>query len=99
MSGGTDFRLVDRPADLEAVARRLEGLDAIGVDFEGEYNLHRYGIHLCLVQISDGEAVHLVDPVRLGSLAPLKPVLEDERVTKVMCSADEDVKLIKRAPR
>ncbi len=97
MNGPTDFRLVDRPADLEALARRLSGLEAIGVDFEGEYNLHRYGIHLCLVQIADGDAVHLVDPVTLGSLAPLKPVLEDERVTKVMCSADEDVKLIKRA--
>jgi ribonuclease D len=97
VSDRTDFRLVDRQADLEALARRLRGVQTIAVDFEGEYNLHRYGIHLCLVQIADGEAVHLVDPVTLGSLAPLGPVLADERVTKVMCSADEDVKLIKRA--
>lgn len=89
--------LVERPAHLEALAQRLRAAAALGLDFEGEYNLHRYGIHLCLVQISDGETVHLVDPLALGSLAALKPVLEDAAVPKVMCSADEDVKLLKHA--
>ncbi len=91
-----DLVLVDRPGQLEELALRLRGVPALGLDLEGEYNLHRYGIHLCLVQISDGQTVHLVDPVALGSLAPLKPVLEDAGVPKVMCSADEDVKLLKR---
>ena len=93
----TDVRLVDRHPDLEEVAARLGTAAAIGLDFEGEYNLHRYGIHLCLVQISDGDSLYVVDPVALGSLAALRTVLEDERVTKVMCSADEDVKLLKRS--
>lgn len=93
----TDFVLVDRPQQLEELALRLRAAPALGLDLEGEYNLHRYGIHLCLLQISDGRTVHLVDPVALGSLAPLKPVLEDAAVPKVMCSADEDVKLLKRA--
>jgi ribonuclease D len=88
-------RLIDQPADLDRLARDLRGIAAIGLDFEGEYNLHRYGIHLCLVQISHGDSVSIVDPVVLGSLEPLRAVLEDEAVTKVMCSADEDVKLIK----
>jgi len=96
-TGATDFTLIEGPAHLEQVTRSLRGLAAVGLDFEGEYNLHRYGIHLCLVQISDGERVHLVDPVAVGSLAALKPLFEDERVTKVMCSADEDVKLLKRS--
>ena len=32
------------------------------MDFEGEYNLHIYGEHLCLIQIYDTEGFYIIDP-------------------------------------
>ena len=36
--------------------------NAIAVDLEGEFNLHIYGEHLCLIQIYDGEGYYIIDP-------------------------------------
>lgn len=35
---------------------------AIAVDLEGEFNLHIYGEHLCLIQIYDGQNYYIIDP-------------------------------------
>ena len=37
-------------------------MPSIAVDFEGEYNLHIYGEHLCLIQIYDTEGFYIIDP-------------------------------------
>ena len=34
----------------------------IAVDLEGEFNLHIYGEHLCLIQIFDGKDFYIIDP-------------------------------------
>lgn len=88
--------LIDTADALARLADRLSDVSEIAVDFEGEYNLHRYGIHLCLIQIADQSGIYLVDPVVLGSVAPLRGLFGRPEVTKVMYSADEDVKLIKK---
>ncbi len=85
---------VDSRNGLSALVRRLETVDEIAMDCEGESNLHRYGIHLCLVQIFDGERCYLVDPVVLGDISGLREFIESERVRKVMCSADFDMRLL-----
>ena len=41
----------------------------LSVDFEGEFNLHIYGEHLCLVQIYDGEGYYIID-VRSSGVTP-----------------------------
>lgn len=67
----------------------------IAVDFEGESNLHRYGLHLCLVQISDGSKIYIIDPMPELDVYPLKEIFEDGSITKIMCACDFDVKLLK----
>lgn len=42
--------------------KRWESVPSIAVDFEGEYNLHIYGEHLCLIQIYDREGFYIIDP-------------------------------------
>lgn len=41
---------------------RWQDAPSLAVDFEGEYNLHIYGEHLCLIQIYDNEGFYIIDP-------------------------------------
>jgi ribonuclease D len=40
----------------------LNSKERIAVDFEGEFNLHVYGEHLCLIQVYDGDVFYIIDP-------------------------------------
>ena len=59
------YTLVESPEDFLNVISHLQKFNLLAVDFEGEWNLHRYGLHLCLIQISDGEKTFIVDPLCL----------------------------------
>ncbi|HXJ82614.1 MAG TPA: HRDC domain-containing protein [Candidatus Methylomirabilis sp.] len=84
------------PAELEALVRRLAGAGAIAVDTEAD-SLHHYPGKLCLVQIADDTGrAHLVDPLALGTLAPLGPLFADPRTEKVLHAADNDLAYFKR---
>ncbi len=52
--------------ELLPIIERWKGLDSIAVDFEGEFNLHVYGEHLCLIQVFDGEVFTIIDPRSKG---------------------------------
>ena len=56
------YTLIDNNEDLFKALETLKSKDRIAVDFEGEFNLHVYGEHLCLIQIYDGESYYIVDP-------------------------------------
>jgi ribonuclease D len=65
------------------------GVREIGLDFEGEFNLHVYGNHLCLIQVFDGERFTIVDPFKVGP-ATLKRFLEHPDISKIIydCASD-----------
>ena len=44
-------------------------ISSIAMDFEGEFNLHIYGEHLCLIQIFDGQEYFLIDPFKVSKEA------------------------------
>jgi ribonuclease D len=83
-------------ADLPALAARLQGRRAIGLDTEAD-SLYHHREKVCLIQLSAeaGEAV-LIDPLALRDLAPLGAVLADAGVVKVLHGADYDVTSLKR---
>ena len=56
------YRLLDSDGLIEEAVRSFASLPAIAVDFEGEFNLHIYGEHLCLVQIYAGGTYYVIDP-------------------------------------
>lgn len=64
-----------------------------GIDLEAD-NLHRYAEQLCLVQITDGEQMLLVDPLAIDDLEPFARFLES--ATLWMHGADFDMTLFKR---
>jgi ribonuclease D len=76
-------RMVSRLAD--ARVKRL------AIDVEGENNLHRYGIHVALIQLFDGARGYIVDPLALQDPAHLKPLLENPPWELVWFDAGNDL--------
>ncbi|MBU3808466.1 MAG: HRDC domain-containing protein, partial [Candidatus Phocaeicola faecipullorum] len=56
------YSLLDSDIKVKDAVDHFINLERIAVDFEGEFNLHIYGEHLCLIQIFDGKDFFIIDP-------------------------------------
>ncbi|MDY4674663.1 MAG: HRDC domain-containing protein [Treponema sp.] len=58
-----NYTLLNSDDEIKALLSHWEqnNIQQIALDFEGEFNLHCYGEHLCLIQIFDGSDFYLVD--------------------------------------
>jgi ribonuclease D len=89
----------DRPIMLEsadqvtraAKAWRRSKVLAVDTEFVRERTFYA---KLGLVQISDAQSVWLLDPLQPGTLAPLKDMLEDNAITKLLHSPSEDLEVL-----
>ena len=86
---------VDDDRDLDRAAQRLSKASALAVDTEAD-SFYHYHHKCCLIQISDGETVYLVDPLALRRLEPLGEVLGAQRIVKVLHAAEQDVLYLRR---
>jgi len=88
---GLNYRYIDSDKALKDYLQLLkeQPLPAIAIDIEGEYNLHCYGEHLCLVQIYDSREYILIDPLTVN-IQLIKNLLEDPKILKIFydCSGD-----------
>ncbi len=82
------------PAELPAACAHLRTCPQLGVDLEFDDMRYRYGRHLGLVQIFDGTAVWLIDPVTIPDLTALFTVLADPGIVKVFHSCKSDILLL-----
>lgn len=91
----TPIEYIDTDDALEELAERLidEKIEELALDLEGEYNLHRYGMHLCLLQLFDGKRCYLVDPVAINDLSPFNLLLKSD-IMIVMFSPHTDLLLL-----
>ena len=87
--------IVSRPARLGAVARKLVGSHAIALDTESN-SFHHYPEQLCLIQIASRHKVYIIDTIALYDLAPLRDVLADVSIKKVVHAADYDIRSLDR---
>lgn len=85
--------LLESAAQLSDAKRSWNGKQVLGIDTEFVRE-RTYRAQLGLVQVSDGETAWLVDPVRLDGLGPLKELLENPGVTKVLHSGSEDLEVL-----
>ena len=76
---------------VEAASRQKR----VAVDLESN-GFHRYPERVCLVQLATPDSVWLIDPLVIQDVAPLGDLLADERVEKIMHSADYDVRSLDR---
>jgi ribonuclease D len=95
----TSILYLTTAAQVADVAAHLATLPRIGIDLEFDDNRYRYGRHLALIQVFDGEKVYLIDPLPLepemaAGLEPLFAVLRDPAVAKVFHSCKSDILLL-----
>jgi ribonuclease D len=88
------YQLVEDAAAFGTVINHLKAFKLLAVDLEGEWNLHRYGLHLCLIQISDGESTFLIDPLAVGDLGPFLDIMEDPAVEIISHGPQSDIVLL-----
>jgi len=89
------YTLIDTQASLDEAARRWAEAPALGLDTEFVRTntfYHRLG----LIQVSDGQASWLVDPLAARDLSPLAAVFRSPGV-KVIHSGSEDMEVFYRA--
>lgn len=86
------MQLIERPGDLERVARILRGAPRLYLDTEFESN--RSGSRICLLQVTAGDETYLVDTLRLSSLEPLREVFGASETEWVLHAGVQDVQLL-----
>ncbi len=89
-----NFTLIESANEFQQLCSYLGGFEILGVDFEGEWNLHRYGLHLCLVQVSDGENIFLIDPLQVGDLDPFLSIMENPSIQIISHGPQSDIVLM-----
>ncbi|MFC1949053.1 ribonuclease D [Chloroflexota bacterium] len=87
--------IVNSPAQLSASARELVGSHIIALDTESN-SFHHYPEQLCLVQISSRHKVYIIDTISLNNLTPLRDVLADVSIEKIIHAADNDIRSLDR---
>jgi ribonuclease D len=88
-------QLVQTRDELEALVARLRHEPLLAVDTEAA-SFHRYHDRVYLLQISSRGETAIVDPLAVGTLAPLAEPLGDPAVEIVFHDADYDLRLLDR---
>ena len=88
------YKLIQSEKELAEIIPILSSKKVLGMDLEGEWNLHRYGMHLCLIQIFDGEMGYLIDPLKISDLKPFLDIVEDPSILKLTHGPQSDFVLL-----
>ena len=89
------YRIIEHPTELADLARQLLKESAIAFDLEADSMFH-FREKVCLIQIATDEETFVVDPLRIRDLTPLKPVMADRHIRKVLHGADYDIRSLYR---
>lgn len=87
------FKLIENQAGLEELVGKLLRETSIALDTEAD-SLHSYEGKVCLIQISTRDDNYIVDVLKLSGLEPLRPILADPNIEKVLHGADYDVRML-----
>jgi ribonuclease D len=87
------YELIQTDDDLTRLVSRLRDarVKRLAIDVEGENNLHRYGIHVALIQLFDGARGYIVDPLSLRNPGGLKALVQDVPWELVWFDAGNDL--------
>jgi ribonuclease D len=86
---------ISTPAQLRALAQTLAQESLLALDSESN-SLYAYRERVCLVQISTRSADYIVDPLTVGDMSALAPLMADPAVEKVFHAAEYDLMTMKR---
>ncbi|HTF94837.1 MAG TPA: ribonuclease D [Cellvibrio sp.] len=86
---------IDQDAQLVALCDQWRQQAAIAVDTEFMRSDTFYPI-AGLLQVGDGKGCYLIDPLAISNTAPLRELMLDGKVTKVLHSCSEDLEVFQR---
>ena len=86
---------VDSGAQLAELCQRWRQQSAVALDTEFMRS-RTFFPQPALVQVGDGEHCYLIDNLAINDLQPLRDLLLDTRVTKIMHSCSEDLETLER---
>lgn len=86
---------IDTNEALLDLCNRIASATFLAIDTEFDRFRRKYGINLELIQLFDGEAVYLIRVGALSNLLPLKPIIENPLVIKLLYSGSEDIQVFK----
>ncbi len=89
------YSFVDEQRALDAAVEALGSSPVVAVDTEAD-SRHHYPEKVCLIQLSDGEQTHLVDPLARLGYGALGELFLDPAVQKVLHGADFDLRGLHR---
>ncbi len=87
--------VVSQSAQLDVAVQEMVGSLAIALDTESN-SFHHYPEQLCLIQIATHRKVYIIDTMSLKELDPLKEVLVDDSIEKIIHGADYDIRSLDR---
>jgi len=85
--------MVESEIHLQEIVKDWQACEVIGIDTEFVRE-RTWRANLGLVQISDGETVWLVDPLKTGPLHPLAELLGNQRIMKILHAPSEDLDVL-----
>lgn len=87
------YKIIENDEGLKDLADRLSEEASFALDIEAD-SLHSYEGKVCLIQISTREENFIVDVLKLSGLEPLRTVLSDNSIEKVLHGADYDIRML-----
>ena len=85
--------MVETAAQLKQAVKQWLGCVVLGIDTEFVRE-RTWRADLGLIQISDGETVWLVDPLKTGPLHPMKSLFDENRIVKILHAPSEDLDVL-----
>ena len=87
-----EILFIEDTAGLERVCARLKAESWFTLDTEF-LRERTYYTELCLIQVANSQVVACLDPLAIEDLSPLKEVLYDRSITKVLHAAFQDLEI------
>ena len=88
-------QIITTNEDLQTLCTHLATQKRLAIDLEGD-SLHHFREKLCLLQVSDSSEDYIVDVLSITDFGPMKALIENPAILKVMHGADYDVVSLKR---
>lgn len=90
-----EYSFIEDPGHFLSVCQEeLSTAPVLAFDIECEFNRYRYGEHLCLLQLSNGKNIFIIDPTTVGNLDALWEILENPEVPVVCHGPSSDLRLL-----
>jgi ribonuclease D len=90
-----NLHFVETPEALEEIADVFLNADCVGVDIEADSMFH-FREKVCLIQMSAGDLIAVIDPLAIDDISPIVPVFENPEIRKIFHGSDYDVRSLSR---